>query len=75
MDSLRLKSEYKALKFKVITDRFIEIKDCKNCPTKIDTDTMLYKTLLTTPTKEIQIINTIYSSGYLSAIDEFYGID
>lgn len=74
IDSLRLQSKYKSLKFEVITDRFIEIKDCKNCPIKIDTDTMLYKTLLTAPGKENQIIDIIHSTGYLSTIDEFYEI-
>ena len=74
IDSLRLQSKYKNLKFKVVTERFIEIKDCKNCPIKIDTDTLLYATVLNAPDKEIQTINTVHSMGYLFAIDEFYGI-
>ncbi|MEG1026989.1 MAG: hypothetical protein RSF34_21130 [Flavobacterium sp.] len=74
MDSLRLKSKYKDLKFKVITDRFIEIKDSKKGPLKIDTDTLLYTTVLTSPGKEIQIIKMIHSMGYLDPIDEFYNI-
>src|SRR5690606_25430255 len=57
IDSLRLQSKYKNLKFEVVTERFIEIKDCKNCPIKIDTDTLLYTTVLIAPDKEIQTIN------------------
>lgn len=74
MDSLRLQSKYKDLKFEVVTERFIEIKYCKNCPIKIDTDTLLYTTILTSPGKEIQIIKIIHSMGYLSAIDAFFGV-
>lgn len=74
MDGLSSQSKYKNLKFYVITDKFIDIQDCKNGPVKIDTDTLLYRTILTAPEKEIQIINDIYPMGYLSVIDEFYGI-
>ena len=74
MDSLRLQSKYKNLKFEVVTERFIEIKYCKNCPIKIDTDTLLYTTILTSPGKEIKVIRMIHSMGYLSAIDDFFDI-
>lgn len=74
MDSLRLLSKYKDLKFEIVTDRFIEIKDCKNCPMKIDTDTLLYTTILISPRKEIKIIEIIHSMGYLSAIDDFFDV-
>lgn len=74
MDSLRLQSKYKHLKYEVVTDRFIEIKDCKNCPIKIDTDTLLYTTILTVPVKEIKVIRIINSTGYLSALDDFFDI-
>ncbi|WCM41393.1 hypothetical protein MG290_10535 [Flavobacterium sp. CBA20B-1] len=74
IDSLRLQSKYKDLKFEVVTERFIEIKDCKNCPIKIDTDTLLYTTLLISPGKEIKIIEIIHSMGYLSAIDDFFDV-
>lgn len=74
MDSLGLQSKYKDLKFEVVTERFIEIKYCKNCPIKIDTDTLLYTTILTSPGKEIKVIRMIHSMGYLSAIDDFFDI-
>lgn len=74
MDRLRLQSKYKHLKYEVVTDRFIEIKDYKNCPIKIDTDTLLYTTILTVPEKEIKVIRIINSTGYLSAIDDFFDI-
>jgi|GEM_PF-2019732 len=74
IDSLRLQSKYKDLKFEVVTERFIEIKYCKNCPIKIDTDTLLYTTILTSPGKEIKVIRMIHSMDYLSAIDDFLGV-
>ena len=74
MDSLRLQSKYKGLKFEVISDRFIEIKYCKNYPMKIDTDSLLYTTVLISPEKEIKVIRMIHSTGYLSAIDDFFDI-
>ena len=74
IDSLDLQVKYKHLKYEVVADRFIEIKDCKNCPIKIDTDTLFYTTILTSPGKEIQIIKIIHSMGYLSAIDAFFGV-
>lgn len=74
MDSLGLQSKYKHLKYEVVIDRFIEIKYCKNCPIKIDTDTLLYTTILTSPGKEIKVIRMIHSMGYLSAIDDFFDI-
>lgn len=72
IDSLDLQGKYKHLKYEVVTDRFIEIKDCKNGPIKIDTDTLLYTTILTSPEKEIKVIRMVNSMGYLSAIDDFF---
>lgn len=74
MDSLRLQSKYKHLEYEVVTDRFIEINDCKNCPIKIGTDTLFYTTILTSPGKEIKFIKTVNSTGYLSAIDDFFEV-
>ncbi|SEH83244.1 hypothetical protein SAMN02927937_01673 [Paenimyroides aquimaris] len=72
--SLDLQVKYKHLKYEVVNERFIEINDCKNCPIKIDTDTLLYTTMLTAPGKEIKVIKTVNSIGYLSAIDDFFDI-
>ena len=74
IDSLDLQGKYKHLKYEVVTDRFIEIKDCKNGPIKIYTDTLLYTTILTSPEKEIKVIRMVNSMGYLSAIDDFFDI-
>jgi len=74
MDSLRLQSKYKNLKFEVVTERFIEIRDSNKGSVKIDTDTLLYSTILTSPGKEIQIIKIIHSMGYLDPIDDFFNI-
>ncbi|WLD23492.1 hypothetical protein NU10_12375 [Flavobacterium dauae] len=74
IDSLDLQAKYKHLKYEVVTERFIEINDCKNCPIKIDTDTVLYTTILTAPGKDIKVIKTVNSIGYLSAIDDFFDI-
>ena len=74
INSLYLQGKYKHLKYEVVTNRFIEIKDCKNGPVKIDTDTLLYTTILTAPGKEIKVIRMVNSMGYLSAIDDFFDI-
>lgn len=73
MDSLQFYSKYKQLTFVVVTDQFIEIADCKNGPIKIDTDTLLYRTILTAPDKYFQILQ-LQSVGYLDEINAFYEI-
>lgn len=74
IDSLELHPKYEKINFEVVTSKFLEISDCKNAPILINTDTLLYRALLTAPEKELQILG-VNSSGYFQAIDAFYEVE
>ncbi len=75
IDSLNTNQKYKDLKSSISTKRYIEIKNCKNCPPKFDRDTILYGIIMNAPNKEMKILTNIHSSNYLSEIDEYFNLE
>ena len=72
IDSLKSKKQEKNIKYIVSTKRYIEIENCKKCPVKIDRDSILYGIILTSPSKEVQIINGIGTLNYFSFVDQYF---
>ena len=72
IDSLKYNIQFKNIKNNVSTKRYIEIKNCKNCPRIIDRDSILYGMILTAPNKEVKIISGVNALNYLSLIEEYY---
>lgn len=74
IDSLKNNPKYYSVKNKIVTERFVKIEGCKNCPKIIDTDsTIVYGLILTKPDKEMQILRNVHSMHYLTEIDEYFG--
>ncbi len=74
IDSLNTNQKYKDLKNSISTKRYIEIKNCKNCPPKFDRDTILYGIILNAPNKEMKILSNTHSGNYLSEINEYFNL-
>jgi len=61
IDGLKTNSKFSKLKYEILTDRFIKIEDCKDCPKIIDRDTIYYGLILTAKNEEIKILISIKS--------------
>ncbi|MFT3903268.1 MAG: hypothetical protein QM727_08840 [Niabella sp.] len=72
IDSLNFISKYKNINSSISTKRYIEIDDCKDCPQKIDRDTIWYGMILTAPGRDIKIVTGVQTLNYLPAIDEYF---
>ena len=72
LDSLNSNLKYKNIQNNISTKRYITIENCKNCPLKIDRDSILYGIILISPNKELQIINGIGTLSYLPIIDKYF---
>jgi len=72
IDGLKTNSKFSKLKYEILTDRFIKIEDCKDCPKIIDRDTIYYGLILTAKNEEIKIITNVQSLGYLQTIEDYF---
>ncbi len=72
IDSLNSKSELQKIRNNIITKRYIEIENCKNCPQIIDRDSILYGIILTSPNKEVKVISGVQALNYLPLIKEYF---
>lgn len=64
--------KYSSVSFRIATDRFLEIKDCKECPKIVDRDSIFYGILLTAPGKKIKIRKGVLSGNNLEIIEEYF---
>lgn len=72
IDSLNSNPKFKGIKNMIITERLIEIEDCKNYPKIIDRDSIWYGIILTGPNKEIKIISNVQTLNYIQEIEEYF---
>lgn len=75
IDSLETNPIYSKIKNTVTVDRYIEIKDCADCPKIIDRDTLFYGLILTAPNQKTKTITSIHSMPYLDEIDEYFDLN
>jgi len=75
MDSIVNNSKYQNIFAFASTDRYILIKDCKNCPLLIDRDSINYGYILSG--KKLELITNfsqVHSGNYLQEINEYFKI-
>lgn len=72
IDFLKANPNYKSIKNEIITDRYIEITDCNNCPKTIDRDSIYYGLILTEPNKAVKIIHNVQTLNYENEIEEYF---
>ncbi len=74
-DSLSKNKKYKNIKALISTDRYIIIKDCKNCPITIDRDTINYGVILSSTGRQIKSrYNFVHSGDYMQEVEEYFKI-
>ncbi|MFZ1800387.1 MAG: hypothetical protein WAU24_11040, partial [Chitinophagaceae bacterium] len=74
-DSISKNTKYKNIKAIVSTDRYIIIKDCKNCPLTIDRDTIDYGVILSSAGGQIKTTyGFVHSGDYMQDVDEYFKI-
>lgn len=69
---MKTNSKFSKLKYEILTDRFIKIEDCKDCPKIIDRGTIYYGLILVAKNEEIKIITNVQSFGYLQTIEDYF---
>lgn len=74
MDSMSRLKRYKDIKSNVSTERYIVIRDCKNCPRTIDRDEIDYGLILSSPGKDIKIDSFLHSGDYLYLVDKYFNL-
>lgn len=72
INNLKTNPEFKTIESLVLTERYIKIEDCKNCPQILDRDSIYYGIILTAPNKGIKIIPNIETLHYLNDIEEYF---
>ena len=74
MDSISKNKKYITIQTTVSDKRYIQVRNCKNCPQTIDRDTIDYGVLLTSKEKVLKINTNLHSGDYLDDVNEYFNI-
>jgi hypothetical protein len=76
LDSISKNKRYKNIKARTTGKRYINIKDCDQCPIIIDRDTVNYGVILSANGRKIETrYNEVHSGDYLQSVEEYFYLE